>query len=585
LAWIGDRNGSSGNEIGQSPPPGEVVLTGERERHAVSRRRRGSASAWRARPASLRRRTAVLRPGLLSRGSRPWTWCGWVATALCTADGRGPTRVSTSKLTGIGIRVPQCGQNRCPTATCRPHLVHAASSPLVVDAGPGAGAGGISVPGGFPSSVPSPVKSSRDRGRGSSATAAPQRVHCGTPIGVSALHASQTRPTSIKPKFYPLTKNTRQRRRPPQIEQDALQGRSATPRRGTDGRIGVGGELAAPLVAALVLERAERPRRGGADLWDVVARQREQGVDRRGDPASAWAIASRTKLDASAAVRISAAVSPRSPSRPSARAASRRSPQLRLASALTSAATSAGGAAARRAVTTATAFIAAPRTCSAGSVSARVIAASTAGPRCRAWRAPTRRARGPWDRSVVSCAETAGSIAWPIWAQRGAQFGVTGGSRAPARRATAGRRPVEILQHGDDHVAVLGERVGQGPWRCRRRDPRSAARWRPGGAGARDQRDPPRRGCTCRRAAGTRRARTAQPGSGRRRWSARSPTPARRRRGRRARSRPGAAGRARGGRRSGRAPTRSAAGPRRGCRRGRRAGRVCRRPASRAPSA
>src|SRR5712671_6766274 len=36
------------------------------------------------------------------------------------------------------------------------------------------------------------------RDRGSSATGCPHRAHCGTPIGVNALHASHTRPTSIK---------------------------------------------------------------------------------------------------------------------------------------------------------------------------------------------------------------------------------------------------------------------------------------------------------------------------------------------------------------------------------------------------
>jgi len=39
------------------------------------------------------------------------------------------------------------------------------------------------------------------RGRGSSATGCPQRAHCGTPIGVNALHASHTKPTSISLEF------------------------------------------------------------------------------------------------------------------------------------------------------------------------------------------------------------------------------------------------------------------------------------------------------------------------------------------------------------------------------------------------
>jgi hypothetical protein len=43
-------------------------------------------------------------------------------------------------------------------------------------------------------------------GRGSRATGCPQRAHCGTPIGVNALHASQTNPTSISLEYYPLAK-------------------------------------------------------------------------------------------------------------------------------------------------------------------------------------------------------------------------------------------------------------------------------------------------------------------------------------------------------------------------------------------
>jgi hypothetical protein len=87
-----------------------------------------------------------------------------------------------SKL-GVGMRAPQFGQNRVPLETCSPHLLHSTSSP---DAGRWFGGGRL-----------------LDFERGSSATAAPHRVHCGTPIGVNAVHASQTRPTSIEPSFYP----------------------------------------------------------------------------------------------------------------------------------------------------------------------------------------------------------------------------------------------------------------------------------------------------------------------------------------------------------------------------------------------
>lgn len=72
----------------------------------------------------------------------------------------------------------------------------------------------MSVPGGLPVVGAFAGDGTRGLGRGSSATAAPHRVHSGTPIGVSALHASQTRPTSIKPKFYPLTKNLVKERGP-----------------------------------------------------------------------------------------------------------------------------------------------------------------------------------------------------------------------------------------------------------------------------------------------------------------------------------------------------------------------------------
>jgi hypothetical protein len=49
--------------------------------------------------------------------------------------------------------------------------------------------------------------------RGSSATGCPQRAHCGTPIGVNALHASQTNPTSISLGSYPVTDHAVKERR------------------------------------------------------------------------------------------------------------------------------------------------------------------------------------------------------------------------------------------------------------------------------------------------------------------------------------------------------------------------------------
>src|SRR4051812_25067395 len=92
----------------------------------------------------------------------------------------GPTRVdSPSKPPGLGsgMRCPQLGQKRRPLVTMNEHLGHGivAAAVLVFDGG------GLLLP----------------RARGSRATSEPHRAHCGTPIGVSALHASQTRPTSI----------------------------------------------------------------------------------------------------------------------------------------------------------------------------------------------------------------------------------------------------------------------------------------------------------------------------------------------------------------------------------------------------
>src|SRR5262249_59497402 len=149
----------------------------------------------------------------------------------------GPTRVSTSKL-GIGIRAPHWWQNRWPGATVALHLGHGAPCA------------------GFVPGVPR-------RGRGSSATAAPHRAHCGTPIGVSALHASHTRPTSIGLKSYPLAKQP--------VKEGTLLDRGEIRLifrlgRVPDSRFRVLCELAAPFLGALVLEAGQRLRARGAHL-------------------------------------------------------------------------------------------------------------------------------------------------------------------------------------------------------------------------------------------------------------------------------------------------------------------------------
>src|ERR1043165_498944 len=177
LAWIGDRNGSSGNEIGQSPRPARWSWPARVNDTPSSPSPRISVSLARA-ACMAPPKNSVLRPGLASLGSR---------TAVWIPEDRGPTRVSTSKFTAITMRLPQWGQNRCPGVTIVPHLLQRFGSALATCAG-GAELLARFVLG----------------GRGSSATAAPHRVHCGTPIGVSALHASQTRPTSIRLEFYPL---------------------------------------------------------------------------------------------------------------------------------------------------------------------------------------------------------------------------------------------------------------------------------------------------------------------------------------------------------------------------------------------
>src|SRR5262245_5353809 len=168
FAWVGDRYGSSGNVIGQSPRPARCSWPASVNDTPSSPSPRISVSLARA-ACIAPPKNSVLRPafGLAA-----------TAAAAAAAAGRGPTRVSTpSKVGGATMRDPQLGQNRLPGVTYWPHLVQVA--PL-----PSPGGGGIGL--------------LCVRGRGSRATAAPHRLHCGTPIGVSALHASQTRPTSIK---------------------------------------------------------------------------------------------------------------------------------------------------------------------------------------------------------------------------------------------------------------------------------------------------------------------------------------------------------------------------------------------------
>src|SRR5262249_55958666 len=129
----------------------------------------------------------------------------------------------------------------------------------------------------------------------------------------------------------PPYKEPRQRSQPPQIEGGiATQAPPAAAR--TDGS---GSAVSSPRrlwprsSLSVPSERAAAAR-----PWGTSARDRASSASIAGAvSASAVATASRTKLDGSAAALISAPVSPLSPSRPSARAAIRRSPQLGLASA------------------------------------------------------------------------------------------------------------------------------------------------------------------------------------------------------------------------------------------------------------
>src|SRR5262249_42332208 len=98
--------------------------------------------------------------------------------------GRGARASTAAASTCAMTRVPQIWQNLKLGGTLVPHLVHVV--PAAFFAGAAAGA-----------PFPPAVDGAFERGRGSSATGSPQRAHCGTPIGVNALHASHTKPTSI----------------------------------------------------------------------------------------------------------------------------------------------------------------------------------------------------------------------------------------------------------------------------------------------------------------------------------------------------------------------------------------------------
>ena len=192
--------------------------------------------------------------------------------------------------------------------------------------------------------------------------------------------------------------------------------------------------------------------------------------------------------------------------------------------------------------------------------------------RRRAWRATDSASARTLGSSLASCAATAGAIACAIVDSAAATLASPADCGVSAPSADRRRRASRSVEHADDDVAVLAERLLEagrdvvgvvGDELARRRPPSAACR-----AGRRS----PRARRTCRRAAGSRRGRRAVPPRRRsHRSRGRSPTRARRPTGRRARSTRGSAGRARGPRRAGRAPTRRGAARRRGCRRGRRA--------------
>ena len=137
-------------------------------------------------------KNSVLRPTLPLPADGVGTGTPALAPLLPTTAwaplGRGPTCVDTSNADGGGMRAPHAGQKRLCGPTGSLHFGHA----VVAAIGPD---GASAITGGGDDAFTL---------RGSRATGKPQRLHCGTPIGVNALHASHTRPTSIRRKFYPL---------------------------------------------------------------------------------------------------------------------------------------------------------------------------------------------------------------------------------------------------------------------------------------------------------------------------------------------------------------------------------------------
>src|SRR5262249_36573237 len=151
--------------------------------------------------------------------------------AASVTGGRGPTLVSMpSKPTGWATRMPQFGQKPLPGAAPVPPLVQGAPLPPAFG-----GLGGV-----FWS------------GRGvTGPAAAPHRLHCGTPIGVSALHASQTRPTSIKSEILPPRERARQRRLFRRSGRIGPARPSGATGGSPDDRVRIARELAAPLLRPL----------------------------------------------------------------------------------------------------------------------------------------------------------------------------------------------------------------------------------------------------------------------------------------------------------------------------------------------
>ena len=153
----------------------EVIGAGERERHAVL----AVAADQRQLRARLLHRAAEehrAAAGLRLRGSRA------ASADRHAADRRASRRRSRARTRHA------CAADRAELEVRRdvvPHFVHGVGARCRLDAA-------------------AACASLTRFGRGSSATGCPQRAHCGTPIGVNALHASQTRPTSIACDSTPL---------------------------------------------------------------------------------------------------------------------------------------------------------------------------------------------------------------------------------------------------------------------------------------------------------------------------------------------------------------------------------------------